>query len=65
MTRFQSAFATALLGSTALMAASALAQAPAPQPGTPATQNATVADCDRLITVLEQRRPANAGVTVE
>jgi hypothetical protein len=24
-----------------------------------------VADCDRLITVLEERRPANAGVTVE
>jgi sporulation protein YlmC with PRC-barrel domain len=47
------------------MAASALAQTPAPQPGTPATQTATVADCDRLITVLEQRRPANAGVTVE
>jgi sporulation protein YlmC with PRC-barrel domain len=47
------------------MATSALAQTPAPQPGTPATQTATVADCDRLITVLEQRRPANAGVTVE
>ena len=70
MTRFQSAFATALLGSTALMATSAFAQTPAPQPGTgtagtAAGQQATVADCDRLVTVLEQRRPANAGVTVE
>ena len=62
MTRFHSAFATALLGSTALIATSAFAQTPAPQPG---TQQATIADCDRLVTVLEQRRPANAGVTVE
>jgi len=64
MTGFHSALAAALLGSTALLATGALAQTPAPQPGTPA-QTASVADCDRLITVLEQRRPANAGVTVE
>ena len=60
-------FLGALLGSTALIATSAFAQTPAPQPGTgtAAGQQATVADCDRLVTVLEQRRPANAGVTVE
>src|SRR5919107_1563667 len=62
MAHFQSAFAAALLSSTAFVAVGALAQTPTPQPG---TQQATVADCDRLVTVLEQRRPANAGVTVE
>src|SRR5215213_8263318 len=70
MTRFQSASAAAFLSSTALIATSAFAQTPAPQPGTgtagtAAGQQATVADCDRLVTVLEERRPANAGVTVE
>jgi sporulation protein YlmC with PRC-barrel domain len=70
MTRFQFASAAAFLSSTALIATSAFAQTPAPQPGTgtagtAAGQQATVADCDRLVTVLEQRRPANAGVTVE
>src|SRR5918993_929158 len=64
MTCFHSALAPALLSSTALLGAGAYAQTPAPQPGTGA-QQATVADCDRLVTVLEQRRPANAGVTVE
>lgn len=57
-------FLGALLGSTALIATGAFAQTAAPQPAAPA-QTATVADCDRLITVLEQRRPTNAGVTVE
>ena len=70
MTRFQFASAAAFLSSTALIATSAFSQTPAPQPGTgtagtAAGQQATVADCDRLVTVLEQRRPANAGVTVE
>ena len=49
----------ALLSSSAL-ATGAMAQTPAP-----ATATATVGDCDRLITFLEQRRPANPGITVE
>jgi sporulation protein YlmC with PRC-barrel domain len=58
-----------LTGSTALGSTVALAQAPqsggatatAPAVGT----TATLADCDRLLTLLEQRRPANPGLTVE
>src|SRR5215207_3988150 len=70
MTCFHSALAAALLSFTALLGAGAYAQTPVPQPGTgtagtAAGQQATVADCDRLVTVLEERRPANAGVTVE
>jgi len=59
----------ALLGSSALYASAALAQGTGSQPTTTqparAGQQATLADCDRLVTVLEQRKPANAGVTVE
>jgi putative membrane protein len=52
-----------LAGSTAL-ASLALAQAPPPSaPVTPAA--ASPADCDRLETFLEQRHPANPGVTLE
>jgi len=53
----------ALFGATALASTAALAQAPHPA-NAPQTQ-ATLADCDRLVTVLEQRKPANAGITVE
>ena len=58
-----------LTGSTALVSSIALAQGPQPttKAAAPsaATQTATASDCDRLITVLEQRHPANPGVTVD
>src|SRR4249919_3650092 len=58
-----------LMGSTAV-ASLALAQAPPPSapvaPAPTATQTAaSPADCDRLETFLEQRHPANPGVTLE
>jgi hypothetical protein len=58
-----------LTGSTAI-ASLALAQAPPPSapvaPAAAATQTAAnPADCDRLETFLEQRHPANPGVTLE
>ena len=58
-----------LTGSTALASLS-LAQAPPPSapfaPAATATQTAgSPADCDRLETFLEQRHPANPGVTLE
>jgi len=49
----------------------ALAQSPQTNPPNSPTANATsaaaptLADCDRLVTVLEARKPADAGVTVE
>jgi len=57
-------------GSTALASAIALAQAPQTPPASagtpnPAATTATLADCDRLLVLLEQRRPENAGVTVQ
>jgi hypothetical protein len=54
----RNALLTILTGSTALVASLAYAQAPAPA-------QATLADCDRLQAVLEQQRPANAGVTLD
>lgn len=65
-------FLLILTGSTALASSLALAQAPpsgtpatgAPSPSAAAT-TVTLADCDRLQRFLEERRPANAGVTVE
>ena len=64
-------FLLILTGSTAL-ASLALAQSPptgvptsGAVPQTTAETTATLVDCDRLETFLEQRRPANAGVTVE
>src|SRR5205085_3236711 len=65
-------FLLILTGSTALACSLALAQAPpsgtpatgAPSPSAAAT-TVTLADCDRLQRFLEERRPANAGVTVE
>jgi len=58
-----------LMGSTAV-ASLALAQAPPPSapvaPAATATHTAgSPADCDRLETFLEQRHPANPGVTLE
>jgi sporulation protein YlmC with PRC-barrel domain len=57
-----------LMGSTAV-ASIALAQAPPSAPAAPApaaTQTASSpADCDRLETFLEQRHPADPGVTLE
>src|SRR5215468_3897957 len=55
-----------LMGST-VGASLALAQAPPPSaPASTATQTAvSPADCDRLETFLEQRHPANPGVTLE
>ena len=65
----RNALVLALLGSSALYASAALAQGTGSQPTTTqparAGQQATLADCDRLVTVLEQRKPANAGMTVE
>lgn len=53
--------AVTLLGSTALLSASAMAQT-----GTSPNQpNVALVDCDRLIVVLEQRQVANAPVTLE
>jgi sporulation protein YlmC with PRC-barrel domain len=65
-------FLLILTGSTALLSLPALAQGP--QTGTPAAgapsppaaaTTASLADCDRLETFLEQRRPSNTEVTVE
>jgi len=57
-----------LMSSTAV-ASLALTQSPPPSgvaPAATATQTAaTPADCDRLETFLEQRHPANPGVTLE
>jgi hypothetical protein len=65
-------FLLILSGSTALASSLALAQAPTtdtPTAGEPspsaAAATVTLIDCDRLERFLEQRRPANAGVTVE
>ena len=65
-------FLLVFTGSTALASSLALAQAPpsgAPIAGASSSSAAattvTLADCDRLEMFLEQRRPANAGVTVE
>lgn len=63
----------ALLSSSALTTGAMAQTAPtATTPATPTTTTpmagqptATLADCDRLTTFLEQRRPANPGVTVE
>jgi len=62
---------TLLVGSAALASLTTLAQTP--QPGsagsTPnqagSNSTATLADCDRLLLVLEQRRPTNPGVTTD
>jgi hypothetical protein len=58
-----------LVGSTALGSIAALAQAlqsgGATATAPAASTTATLADCDRLLALLEQRRPANPGVTVE
>ena len=58
-----------LTGSTALASSLALAQAPPPASPEAATSGAsstaTSADCDRLLTFLEQRHPANPGITAE
>lgn len=51
----------ALLGATAI-SSSAMAQTP--MPNQPRSQ-ASIADCDKLIALLVQRHPTNAGVTVE
>jgi sporulation protein YlmC with PRC-barrel domain len=53
-----------LMGSTAL-ASLAFAQAPPPSASGATQTAANTADCDRLETFLEQRHPANPGVTVE
>jgi sporulation protein YlmC with PRC-barrel domain len=65
-------FVLVLTGSTALASSLALAQAPEPsapnagaRPPSATFATATSTDCDRLETFLEQRHPANAGVTVE
>lgn len=60
-----------LAGSSVLALSAALAQTPPNTTKDESTENSsaasapTVADCDRLATVLEQRHPTNAGVTVE
>jgi hypothetical protein len=63
-------FLLILTGTTALASSLALAQAPTtPTTGassrSAASTTGTLADCDRLETFLEQRRPTNPGVTVE
>jgi len=55
---------TILAGTSALSLTVALAQSPPANPAPSAAATETVADCDRLATLLEQH-PANAGVTVE
>jgi sporulation protein YlmC with PRC-barrel domain len=71
----RSALLAILCGSTALASSIAFAQAPtttnppaANQPAATsaaANQTPTLADCDRLVTFLNERHPANPGVTVE
>jgi len=59
-------FITTLLGSSALVASAAIAQTNPQQPNaTPPQTQASIADCDSLATTLEQRKPANAGVTAD
>jgi sporulation protein YlmC with PRC-barrel domain len=55
-------FTAVLLASTALITAASAQQA---QQGSQNQANATVADCDRLIVSLEQRRGPNAPITIE
>jgi hypothetical protein len=62
-----------LAGSSTLASPTAFAQtqqSPTTGPAaaatpTPSSPTATLADCDRLLVVLEQRRPANLGITAE
>src|SRR4051812_2383908 len=57
-----------LAGSSAMSLTAALAQSPQSNPPPARAVSApaeTLANCDRLVTFLEQRHPANAGVTVE
>jgi sporulation protein YlmC with PRC-barrel domain len=60
-----------LAGSSALSLTVALAQSPqtnpanSPPPIGAGATTATLADCDRLVTLLEHQKPANAGITVE